>query len=230
MPRSRSATPSRSRATPSTRGASTPRPPSDSAASSLADPQLLDGLTEAAHEAKQRWRGDVVTVARNVFIPLTNLCRDRCTYCTFAKRPGDAGAKSYTLAEVAEVSRNAARARCTEALFCLGDKPELAFRELPRVARRAGLPEHGEVPRRGVSHGGGGGDAPAHQRRPAHAAADGRAAALERVDGADARDGERSALREGRRASRRAGQEARAAPAHAPRGRRAEDPVHDRAC
>ncbi len=93
----------------------------------LADARILEAVAAAAGDAKQRARGAVVTVARNVFIPLTNLCRDRCTYCTFAKRPGDAGAKSYTLAEVAAVSRGAATAGCTEALFCLGDKPELAF-------------------------------------------------------------------------------------------------------
>ncbi len=93
----------------------------------LADAHVLEAIAEAAAEAKRRTHGDVVTVARNVFIPLTNLCRDRCTYCTFAKRPGDVGEKSYTLAEVAAVSREAARAGCSEALFCLGDKPELAF-------------------------------------------------------------------------------------------------------
>ena len=93
----------------------------------LADARILEAVAAAAADAKQRSRGASVTVARNVFIPLTNLCRDRCTYCTFAKRPGDADAKSYTLAEVAEVSRDAASAGCTEALFCLGDKPELAF-------------------------------------------------------------------------------------------------------
>lgn len=93
----------------------------------LGDPRVLAIIAAAAHEAKLRWRGATVTVSRNVFLPLTNLCRDRCTYCTFAKRPGDPGAKTYTLAEVGEVSRAAERAGCIEALFCLGDKPELAF-------------------------------------------------------------------------------------------------------
>lgn len=93
----------------------------------LGDPATLAAVAEAAHDAKLRWRGTTVTVSRNVFLPLTNLCRDRCTYCTFAKRPGDPGAKTYTLAEVADVSRAAERAGCIEALFCLGDKPELAF-------------------------------------------------------------------------------------------------------
>jgi FO synthase len=93
----------------------------------LGDPAVLGAVAEAAHEAKLRWRGAVVTVSRNVFLPLTNLCRDRCTYCTFAKSPGDPGAKTYTLDEVRDISRAARRAGCVEALFCLGDKPELAF-------------------------------------------------------------------------------------------------------
>jgi FO synthase len=104
------------------------RGPAERIAAALGgDPRVLEALAAAAHEAKLRWRGAVVTVSRNVFIPLTNLCRDRCSYCTFAKSPGDPGARTYTLAEVAEVSRAAERAGCSEALFCLGDKPELAF-------------------------------------------------------------------------------------------------------
>jgi FO synthase len=94
----------------------------------VADGALRDLVAEAALEARHRWFGDVVTVSPNVFLPLTNLCRDRCTYCTFAKRPGDPGARTYTLAEVADVTDGARRAGCIEALFCLGDKPELAFR------------------------------------------------------------------------------------------------------
>ena len=92
-----------------------------------ADPRLVAAIAEAAAEAKRRWIGDVVSVSRNVFLPLTNLCRDRCTYCTFAKRPGDPGARTYTLGEVASTCDGARRAGCIEALFCLGDKPELAF-------------------------------------------------------------------------------------------------------
>jgi FO synthase len=93
----------------------------------LGERRILEAIAAAAHDAKLRWRGAVVTVSKNVFLPLTNLCRDRCTYCTFAKRPGDPGARTYELDEVARVSREAARAGCIEALFCLGDKPELAF-------------------------------------------------------------------------------------------------------
>ena len=103
------------------------RAPAERIGRQLGDPRVLGAVADAAHEAKLRWRGAAVTVSRNVFLPLTNLCRDRCTYCTFAKRPGDPGAKTYTLAEVRDVAGRAVAAGCREALFCLGDKPELAF-------------------------------------------------------------------------------------------------------
>lgn len=95
----------------------------------LADPALRERTAEAAQEAKRRAWGDVVTVSPNVFIPLTNLCRNRCTYCTFVKHPKDPAAKTYRLGEVEETCRDARRAGCIEALFCLGDKPEVAFRD-----------------------------------------------------------------------------------------------------
>jgi len=85
---------------------------------------VLDG----AAESKRRGSGDIVSVSRNLFIPLTNLCRDRCGYCTFAKLPDSPEAHTYDLAEVAEVVRGGARVGCIEALFCLGDKPEIAYR------------------------------------------------------------------------------------------------------
>ena len=92
------------------------------------DRRILAVAVEAAGEVKRRAWGTVVTVSPNVFIPLTNLCRNRCSYCTFAKGPANPGAKTYTLDEVAATCRAARRSRCIEALFCLGDKPELAFK------------------------------------------------------------------------------------------------------
>jgi len=70
----------------------------------------------------------VVTVSRNLFIPLTNLCRDRCAYCTFAKPPDSPEAKSFQVDEVAELVRGGVATGCSEALLCLGDKPEIAYR------------------------------------------------------------------------------------------------------
>jgi FO synthase len=72
--------------------------------------------------------GDVVTYSPKVFIPLTKLCRDVCHYCTFA-HPPVAGERAYLTAdEVLEIARAGADAGCTEALFTLGDKPELRYR------------------------------------------------------------------------------------------------------
>ncbi len=94
----------------------------------LSDPAIRSAVREAARESKLRGKGDGVTVSRNVFIPLTNLCRDRCSYCTFAKEAGSPEAKTYSLSEVGEVVRGGVATGCIEALFCLGDKPEVAYR------------------------------------------------------------------------------------------------------
>lgn len=104
------------------------RAPAERLAAELLSPAVFEPLLEGAFESKRRGKGLRVSVSRNVFIPLTNLCRDRCAYCTFAKQPDDPAAKTYTLDEVAQVVRDGLRAGCVEALFCLGDKPEIAYR------------------------------------------------------------------------------------------------------
>jgi FO synthase len=102
------------------------------------DPKVRDELCEAAWSSADRIRGGAVTVSRNVFVPLTNLCRNRCSYCTFAKQPESAEAHTYSLDEVAEVVRGGVLTGCTEALMCLGDKPEVAYKSY-----RAELAERG---------------------------------------------------------------------------------------
>ena len=108
-------------------------------AAGLLSPDVLEPLLEGAFESKRRGKGLNVSVSRNVFIPLTNLCRDRCAYCTFAKQPDDPAAKTYTLSEVAQVVRDALRAGCVEALFCLGDKPEIAYKSYREWLAARGL-------------------------------------------------------------------------------------------
>jgi FO synthase len=88
---------------------------------------VREPVLEGAFESKRRTKGARVSVSKNLFIPLTNLCRDRCSYCTFAKQPDDPEAKTYTLDEVAEAVRGGVRTGCIEALMCLGDKPEKAY-------------------------------------------------------------------------------------------------------
>jgi len=104
----------------------------------IPDAGVREALFEGATESKRRGKGKVVTVSRNVFIPLTNLCRDRCAYCTFAKQPDSAEAKTYTLEEVADVVRGGVRTGCHEALLCLGDKPEVAYRSYRELLAERG--------------------------------------------------------------------------------------------
>jgi FO synthase len=75
-----------------------------------------------------------LTYSRKVFIPLTQLCRDVCHYCTFAKAPRRLGAAYMSPDEVVEIARQGAAQGCKEALFTLGDKPELRY-----AAARNGL-------------------------------------------------------------------------------------------
>lgn len=98
----------------------------------------LDIMLSAAAEMRDRAKGRDVTYSRKVFLPVTNLCRDRCTYCTFRKDPGDPGAWTMTLAEIAEWSRRGRELGCKEALMCLGDKPEVAFKEYRETLKTLG--------------------------------------------------------------------------------------------
>lgn len=87
-------------------------------------------LLEAAARVRDQFKPGVITYSRKVFLPLTNLCRDYCGYCTFRRSPGDAGAHTMTPDEVLAVATAGERFGCTEALFSLGDKPELVFPEM----------------------------------------------------------------------------------------------------
>ena len=99
---------------------------------------LLPELLSSARAAKERFKPGVITYSRKVFIPLTNLCRDYCGYCVFRRDPGDPGAHTMTPEEVLEVVHRGQKLGCTEALFSLGDKPELAFPEMRETLRRLG--------------------------------------------------------------------------------------------
>jgi FO synthase len=99
----------------------------------------LPNLLSAACEARDRFKSGVITYSRKVFIPLTNLCRDYCGYCTFRRDPGQPGAHTMTPDEVLDVARAGEELGCTEALFSLGDKPELIFPEMREILRHLGF-------------------------------------------------------------------------------------------
>jgi FO synthase len=93
----------------------------------LPDEQTPALLAVAGHVRTAR-KGRTVTYSPKVFLPITNLCLDRCSYCTFRHDPEDPQAWTMLPEDVRACSR-AGRARgCIEALMCLGDKPERAYR------------------------------------------------------------------------------------------------------
>ncbi len=102
-----------------------------------ADRDLPNLLATAVH-LKEQFKPRIITYSRKVFLPLTNLCRDYCGYCIFRRDPGQAGAHTMTAEEVLRIAREGERLGCREALFSLGDKPELIFPEMRATLRRLG--------------------------------------------------------------------------------------------
>jgi 7,8-didemethyl-8-hydroxy-5-deazariboflavin synthase CofG subunit len=99
----------------------------DAAVTALASDDTTDDLLHAAAAVRDAHWGRTVTYSPKVFLPITNLCRDRCTYCTFRKDPGDPEAWTMRPAEIRAWSERGRALGCREALLCLGDKPELAY-------------------------------------------------------------------------------------------------------
>src|SRR5271170_7149881 len=92
----------------------------------------IDSLADAAYQRAREANGYVVTYSPKVFIPLTKLCRDRCGYCTFAQAPAHVAAPYLSLDEVMAIAVAGRDAGCTEALFTLGERPELRYDEAAR--------------------------------------------------------------------------------------------------
>src|ERR687888_2255623 len=88
----------------------------------------LEDLSAEARALRDEGHGRLVTFSPKVFIPLTKLCRDVCHYCTFAQPPRRGERAYLSIDEVLEIARAGAAAGCREALFTLGDKPELRYR------------------------------------------------------------------------------------------------------
>ena len=84
----------------------------------------ISALVAEAAARRDQHHGRRVTYSPKVFIPLTQLCRDRCGYCTFAQPPARLAAPYLTSDEVLAIARSGAAAGCHEALFTLGEAPE----------------------------------------------------------------------------------------------------------
>ena len=107
-------------------------------AAELARQTDLERLIDVAGDLRDAGHGHLVSYSKKVFLPLTHLCRDVCHYCVFARPPKVGEAAFMDRAALVEQAQAASAMGCKEALFTLGDKPELRYK-----AARQGLQELG---------------------------------------------------------------------------------------
>lgn len=101
-----------------------PLAPETALAFARAEGDALDEIRAAARVLRDQGKSRTITYSRKAFFPVTNLCRDRCAYCTFRRDEGEDGAWTMTPDEIRAWSERARGLDCVEALLCLGDKPE----------------------------------------------------------------------------------------------------------
>ena len=97
----------------------------------------LTSVLLAASEIRDRGKGRTLTFSKNVFVPLTQLCRNHCGYCTFKYEPEE-GPLFMTPEEVVDMAKKGASLGCTELLFVTGDKPELVYPEYRKALKYLG--------------------------------------------------------------------------------------------
>ncbi|MGE0630371.1 MAG: 5-amino-6-(D-ribitylamino)uracil--L-tyrosine 4-hydroxyphenyl transferase CofH, partial [Hyphomicrobiaceae bacterium] len=111
----------------------------DAALRDIASDWPLEKLMQTAAALRDEGHGSVVSYSRKVFIPLTRLCRDVCHYCTFAKPPRAGEPLYLSEDEVLGIARAGVAAGCREALFTLGEKPELRYRLARETLEKLGF-------------------------------------------------------------------------------------------
>ena len=114
-------------------------PISSQTAYDLVEVSCLDDIIAPAQKLRDDGFGSTITYSKKVFIPLTQLCRDVCHYCTFAKTPGKLDSVFLTVDEVLSIARQGEAMDCKEALFTLGEKPELRYRVAREWLNNAGF-------------------------------------------------------------------------------------------
>src|SRR5690349_4994792 len=100
----------------------------------------MQPLLRVAARRRDHAHGKLVTYSRKVFIPLTQLCRDVCHYCTFAHAPRAGESPYLSIEQMVDIARRGKAAGCKEALFTLGDKPEARYRAAREELDRLGHP------------------------------------------------------------------------------------------
>ncbi|MEM8773671.1 MAG: 7,8-didemethyl-8-hydroxy-5-deazariboflavin synthase CofG [Pseudomonadota bacterium] len=105
----------------------------------LLDPKTpTDALLASASAVRDAHWGKVVTYSRKVFVPLTNMCRDTCGYCTFVKHPSSPAARIMTPDQVLRTAKKGEQTGCKELLFSLGEKPEERYEAAKAALARLG--------------------------------------------------------------------------------------------
>jgi 7,8-didemethyl-8-hydroxy-5-deazariboflavin synthase CofG subunit len=99
--------------------------------------ELISLMGRAAKVRDEHW-GRSISFSRKVFLPLTNMCRNSCKYCAFVQTPASSSARYMTPGEVLREARRGVSAGCKEALFSLGEKPELRYSEARQSLDRLG--------------------------------------------------------------------------------------------
>ena len=106
---------------------------------SMAATVPLEQLCIQAAALRDAGHGNIVTYSRKVFIPLTRLCRDLCHYCTFATEPKHLSSAYMSVEEAVAIARQGREMGCKEALFTLGEKPELRYEAARKMLAEMGF-------------------------------------------------------------------------------------------
>ena len=105
----------------------------------IAETDNLENLMAQAKQIRDHYWGREITYSRKVFIPLTNMCRDTCGYCTFVKHPDSPEATILSPDEVMSIIKSGEQKGCKEALLSLGEKPELKYSKAREMLLKLGF-------------------------------------------------------------------------------------------
>jgi len=95
-------------------------------------------LVKIANNIREIKKGNIITHSKKVFIPLTNLCRDTCSYCAYKKEPNDSGVTMMKPEQILDIAEKGKKAKCTEVLFITGERPEQKYDEARKWLRSVG--------------------------------------------------------------------------------------------
>ena len=98
----------------------------------------LNDILSMASSIRDSNLGITITYSRKIFVPLTNMCRDTCSYCTFVKHPSNPAAGIMTPEQVLKEAKRGQEKGCKELLFSLGEKPELRYVEAKNALESLG--------------------------------------------------------------------------------------------